>query len=258
MDTCIKYGMPACEYHAHPALSQSVLKRMAKEKSLKHFKRFMDEGEPDKPAFAFGRAFHTAILEPEKFEASVIVFDETKTRSSKAFDKFEAANQGKDILLPDEFEMIRGMRESFYNHPIARHIITGAAIEASCFWQDQATGVDCRARLDILALDMVWDVKTARDASYEGFKKDADTYGYHRQAPWYIDAAEATTGRKMESFGFVVVEKEPPFEIQIFIYDQDKIEEGRAENRRDLATFAICQKNNDWPGYPQTIQTLGA
>lgn len=250
----LKLDLPASDYHRHPALNQSTLKKMGEAKSMAHFKCMIDAEEPDKPEFAFGRAFHTAVLEPDKFEDSVLVFTETKSRGVK-FDKFLKENPGRDILLAHEYDLLMAMRDRFFTHPISKTATLGAKVEASVFWEDPATQLECKARFDALRPDIIWDVKTAKDASAAGFGDAAKSYGYHRQAAWYMDAANAV-GEYPETVGFIVCEKEQPLAMQVFVLDPQSIEIGRQLNRADITKYAQCKRTGNWPGYPETIQTL--
>lgn len=256
METVVKYDMPAAEYFAHPAVNQSRLKKLAKANTPRHFKASLDKPEPDKGEFAFGRALHTLLLEPEKFDESVLVWKDTASRAEK-YKKFALENPGKDIILASEAESLPLMADAFRTHPLSRGILNGARKEVTIFWADAVTNMGCKARLDILHEDgVVYDIKTARDASLMGFAYDAKSYGYDRQAAWYLDAATAAFGEKFTKFGFVVLEKEEPFEVQVFYCDEASIERGRQKNARDLAVYAHCLRTGIWPGYPQTVQTL--
>lgn len=260
MQPYIDYEMPECDYHNHQALNQSTVKEVphpaleTSHRSLKHFKQWLDNGGTEATgAMTFGSAFHLAVLEPDRLGKDVIAFRETKTRGVK-FDKVAEENPGCYVLLGDEYDMLMRMQDSFFSHPLARHITKGAKLEASAFWTDPATQLDCKARIDILHNDSIYDVKTARDASYAGFKKSGSQYGYDQQGAWYQDAAMAN-GFEIETVGFVVAEKESA-EIQIFIMDQSDLDRGREKNRLQTAVYAHCLRTSYWPGYPQTVQPI--
>src|SRR5690606_34691161 len=104
--------------------------------------------------------------------------------------------------------------------------------------------------------DIIWDVKTARDASLAGFERAIEDYDYERQPPWYLDGASIVFNRPIKNFGWVVVEKEPPFEVQVFLCDERLIDKGRKKNAHDLAIYANCDRTGRWPGYPTSIQTV--
>jgi hypothetical protein len=93
----------------------------------------------------------------------------------------------------------------------------------------------------------MYDLKTTQDASV-AFEDSILKYGYHRQAAWYLDAANAA-GLGLKEFVLIAVEKDAPFGVQTFALDDSLIAKGRAENRASLALFAECKTSGNWPGY---------
>lgn len=57
--------MPAAEYHAAPAASKSDLDKIAR--SPAHYRAYKENPPEQTKAMALGTAFHTLVLEPEKF-----------------------------------------------------------------------------------------------------------------------------------------------------------------------------------------------
>lgn len=299
MNTSIRYDMPASEYHADPALSQSTLKKIAR--SPQHLQWYLNNPDPDKPHYEKGRALHSAILEPEIFENQYVILPDIAKRSNKekafwqAWEKLKGGvfDANEIIVLgtkKEEFQIvdiikeiagdeflklfhkglgdcrefvsekyvkgIEAQRDAFLKRPLTRNICSGAKVEVSIFWTDPVTGVRCKARLDILHPEIVYDLKSSKDASRRSFLADAKKYQYPRQTAWYLDAASHAVGSKVEKFAFAVCENDEPYDGQVFFCEEDFINKGREENARDLARYAQCQRTNDWPGYPDTIQSL--
>ena len=111
-----------------------------------------------------------------------------------------------------------------------------------------------KARLDwITENDLIVDLKTvaAGGASPANFAKQVANFKYHLQAAHYLEMSG------MQRFVFVVVEREPPFQIGVYQLDDDAIAEGRYLRRKALDLIANCRVFNDWPGYtPLEPQTL--
>ena len=76
-------------------------------------------GSEDKPAYAFGRAFHCLILEPEEFNNRYYIMDDreiceeiggarpTTTKKYKAWlEEIQPETEGKEILAIDDFERL--------------------------------------------------------------------------------------------------------------------------------------------------------
>lgn len=245
--------MPIDDYHAHPALGRSVLDKIIR--SPKHLKHYLSGTQGDTKAFAQGRLIHAAILEAEGFWERVCTYD-GPVRRGKAWEQFQDENRGKQCITDDERHMVKAIQHSFAAKAMTKNILRGSQIEKSIFWSDKNTEISCKARPDFFGDGVVYDLKSSADAGDEGFTKSAYRFGYHRQAAWYLDAVRQTHGDAYASFGFVVIEKTPPYEIQVFLATPEFIEKGRQENAENLALFARCVEEDYWPGYPDSIQIL--
>jgi hypothetical protein len=75
-------GLSNSEHHALPAISSSAIKYFHKNSPWAFYKKYvLKEAKPSefKPEFKTGTLIHLALLEPEKFEKTVVVCDETVT-----------------------------------------------------------------------------------------------------------------------------------------------------------------------------------
>ena len=57
-------------------------------KSPQHLQRMLDGYKEESSALNFGKAFHTIVLEPDKFNTDIAVFD-GKTRRGKIWEEFK-------------------------------------------------------------------------------------------------------------------------------------------------------------------------
>lgn len=269
LPTGIHLGVPADVYHERVLgmVSKSALDHV--HQSPSHYKAWIDglvaeEGR----ALDFGGAFHVALLEPERFADTYTLmprFDEHRDRagkgSTKAFKEAVAAwrelNADKRTLDAEDMSTIERMVASVRAHPLASAMIRDGLPEVTLRWRDEETGLECRARADyyVRARRMVVDVKTSRDASFDEFRRSVVNYRYHVQDALYRGAF-AAVGEPIQHFVFVVVEKAPPYAVAVYTLDSDGIQRGYAHARRDIATLAECLRNDAYPGYPMTIQTL--
>lgn len=250
-DFTVLKGMPEREYRANKALSRSSLEKLRK--SPLHLKWSLDNEQPDESYFRFGRLAHAAVLEHARFWPTTVIWDGAR-RYGKVWDEFCAQNEGKEILTAEEESSLLFIGEAVRRHPVYANIHE-SDVEVSIFWTDPDTGVRCKARPDCLGLDgVMYDLKTTQDAS-AAFEDSIIKYGYHRQAAWYLDAANAA-GMGIKDFVFIAVEKEAPFGVQTFALDESLIEQGRAENRAALQVFSDCLKSGNWPGYPVTTRRV--
>ncbi len=255
-------NIPPAMYHARvPGMvSKSALDLV--HRSPAHYKAWCDGGEDDQTEALFlGGAFHCALLEPERFESEFVEmpdFGDRRFKEAKdASKKWADANATKTHLTAEQARAIRGMVASIRKHPLASKALRDGEPEATVRWRDEETGLECKARADYLVrrLEMVIDVKSADDASYEAFRRAVVRYRYHVQDALYRSAFGAI-GAPVRHFVFVVVEKRAPFAVATYTLDTDAIQRGYAHARLDIDTLACCVREDDWPGYPTTIQTL--
>lgn len=256
MTTRIIPDMSAADYHAHPAVSKSILDKIAK--SPLHAKAYIEEGLPEPtPAMLFGTAYHMAVLEPERFANTYVVFEgDRRTKQGKA-DYESLITAGASIISRSDLDAITAMSMAVRNHPDAGPLLQGGLPEASIFWKDQDTGIECRCRPDYMRgsipdcpADTLVDLKSCEDASPAAFARSVHNYRYHVQAAHYMHGA--CVGR----FVFIAQEKKPPYAVAVYELDEDAIKQGLALRNRDLQTYASCREFNIWPGYPAGIQTL--
>lgn len=245
-------NMPAREYHAHPAVSKSVLDKVAR--SPLHARAYLDgEREEPTPAMQFGTALHAAVLEPELYANSYVVFDgDRRTKAGK--EAYELLiSSGATIISRADYDAISAMAKAITYHPVAgAYVGDSGKAEHSVFWTDQVSNLECKCRPD-LWLDqrgIIVDLKTTEDASPAGFAKSVANYRYHVQAAHYL------AGTQAERFIFIAVEKKAPYAVAVYELDPASLELGIQTRNRDLATYAVCAGNNYWPGYSEQIETL--
>ena len=202
-------------------ITNSMLSRL--NQSPKHLEHYMRYGSSTSQALEFGKAFHWCILEPEKFENNVTFFEGRKY--GKKWDEFKVENQNMVILTQNEINNLRRMSEIIADNNLAYDLITNAKPEVPMIWEDEETGVLCKGKADCVADDYILDIKTTRESNLSMFKRSAYKYGYDRQASFYAD------GFNKQSFWFVCIEKEPPFNLIIASCSDHFMEEGRDKYR---------------------------
>jgi len=211
-------------------------------------------------AMRFGDAVHTWVLEPNLWEEKFIVAPKVdrRTKAGKAsWSDFEADAQGKIIITRDEFDLIENICVAVRKEDsVAESLIADAVIEQSYFFTHATSGVQCKARPDVLKGNVVADLKTAKDASYREFQRSAYNRGYFLQAAM-IEQALCAHGIEMSKFVIIAVEKTPPFAVGIYILDDEALEWGRMQFDGLMEKLARHLDKNDWGDFPgYGIQTL--
>ena len=226
-------------YHQGAGISASALKEVAK--STAHYfaykNRPTDQG-PTPEHFLIGHAFEDLLLEREKFANTYFIYDESqrpepqkdfRSKENKAWkaEQLEAA-AGLEVLNSAQFDLIKNMVASCEAEHIKPYL-EGAIVQNSYYWHDEATGLLCKTRPDVVkelpnGNLMLLDVKTTQDASPSGFAKSFCNLGYGIQAAMQIDGVEAATGKKVEMYRYLVAEKSAPYCAQVYKLGASDIE----------------------------------
>jgi len=240
------------EYHSSPGVSKSGLALVSKCPAL-YKSRYIDGiGSEQTKAMLIGSATHKAVLEPHDFDKEFVCAPDINRRTKagkEEWSQFQEDNRGKDVLSTDEFETVMEISESVKSHPVASQILKGGIAETSLFHQDNQTGNLVKVRPDWITEDLVVDLKTSTDASPEAFSKACFNFTYHMQAAMYLDVAANVMDIQLNSFVFIVVEKNPPYQVAVYYADSDMIKLGHAEYRAALELYSKCKADGEWPGY---------
>lgn len=270
------HSVPADVYHQRilGVVSKGALDEIAKTPA--HYRAWVEGADQDEtPALIFGRAYHCRILEPDVFAQTYIAetkhpfrrvseaqrnakkpSDET-LRAIEYWDAWAKSSAGKIELSPDDSRRVEAMREAIVRHPIAGPLFTNGAAESVCVWEDRATGLLCKSRMDYWRSDLhvVADLKSTEDASQSGFARSVAGYRYHVQEAHYGAGIERVTGEPA-NFLFVAQEKRSPYAVAVYQLDRDAIELGRDVRARNMDTLNECLMKDTWPAYPPNITSL--
>lgn len=254
--------VPEAVYHSWDAAGSSHLKLVGR--SLAHARYEQLHPKEQTRAQALGSAIHRAVLEPDRFEWEYCATAQCdrRTKEGKArWAAFVGKNAGKEILEGDDYATCLAMRDAVWANPHAAEILKGPGlIEASAAWIDPETGLLCKGRMDRLAehgsWSWIWDVKSTEDASPSGFAKAVSKWDYHCQAAHYLDGLNVLAPRKRR-FGFIAVEKKPPYCVALYELEEEDLEMGRYDNEQRLAALKQAVESGNWPGYSTEIEPLG-
>ena len=258
-------NLPYEDYDAIDAYRRTVI--LEGRRSLEHLRYSDEEGITEETeALDFGSSLHCAVLEPDRFDSTVVLGDiNPKTGEPYGAEtdkqaKFRAANPGKIVVAKGYREKLIGMGSAIRNHPRAGVLIRAAQqTELTVVWDDAPTGVRCKVRLDAFldgGLGLV-DLKSTTDASPQAFPRSLYSYGYHIQAAMSIDAWKSVhPGEPEQPFIIIAVEKEPPYAVACYVIGDDSIAIGRQEYREVLHGIAKARRTGIWPSYPIDIMQV--
>lgn len=252
-------------YHGHKeSLSRSSIRDFA-DCPYKYWALHLNPLRPPKtktPDMIFGSAFHTFILENDKFDDEYFILpekvfkkdDREQYEINKALEE-EAEKTSKIVLSRANYKTLCEMRDCVMGDARARELIEGAIYESSYFWKDEGSGLMVKARPDILHRNMIVDLKTIKSASVSYFRSAMVSGGYHIQGGMTRDAVRTLEERDITNVINICVEKDYPISIGIYIIDEAAIEVGQSEYKHHLKGIRECIETNKWPSY--AIETVG-
>lgn len=248
-------NMPAHEYHDFEAVRATEIMMLAKGFTEAHVKERRVRPDESTPAMILGTVVHGMVTgHTEEFALADI---DGRTKDGKAQRKEIRENQPHAVIINAEtFNIATMMAESVMRNPGASEIIENAVLEGSFFWREKVGEKGStlfKTRPDIVNdyHGIVADLKTAREANFDGFVKAVKYGHYDLQAFTQLRGIHTATDREWwYKFRWIVVEKEPPYMTVVFPFDMTN--RTRATWELFAERLALAQKNDTWPGYPET------
>jgi hypothetical protein len=254
-------GVPFTDYLSWDAASNSQLTTLSR--SPAHLAESRRQPREDTPALVMGRAIHTACLEPQLFASQYVrgIEGDGRTKAVKeARAKLIVENPTKEVLSATDHDDALEIATTLRARPTSGALLSVDGMrEVSIVWDDDATGLRCKARIDLLSdLDggTVLDLKSTQDARRDPFERSIYTYGYYRQAAFYLAGCYAL-GIAARHFMIVAVEKTRPYLSQAYRITDEAIEVGANEVSALLEVWAECLATGVYPGYDEAIHDIG-
>jgi exodeoxyribonuclease VIII len=262
------------QYHANPAISHSKLECFRRRPAL-FFKKYVAKSLPqseESNAFRLGSAVHCAILEESTFADRYAVKPDCdrRTKEGKAqFAEWSAHHLGKTFISAEELVQVIAMREAVAAHPIACDLLKTGTPETT--WRvplAHALGaLQCRTDWwnpdgceTTAGAPYVLDIKTVESLdsdAFRNFERAAFSYGYHRQAGFYLPLINEIHSKPVAQMYYVAVEKVEPFGCAVYRLSDDAIARGQDENIEDLIRLKRCYETGVWPNIEPVVHELG-
>jgi len=223
------------------------------EQSLAHLRAYEMAPREATAAMILGTAIHAATLEPEEFRSRYLIAPKVdrRTKDGKAeWESFLTHAVGREVIPADDHQVADQAAAAVRAHPLAGELIADATIESSIYWQDEESGVLCKARPDAYCqkTGTLVDLKSTLSASPREFSRSIFSMGYHRQLAFYRMALEAV-GFPVNRVVLIAVEKAPPFGVNVFELEHDSLALGAHQIREFFPKYAAAKAADHWPGY---------
>ena len=106
----------------------------------------------------------------------------------------------------------------------------------------------------------VADLKTVESLdsdAFRNFERACFSFGYHRQAGFYLPLITEITGSPVFDFFFIAVEKVEPFGVAVYRLSDAAIARGQDETITDLVRLQSCIASNVWPNLDPALREIG-
>lgn len=260
----INYHLSNAEYHAHPAVSSSQLKHILRTPA--HFKASLETSKEPTDAMKLGSLVHTLLLEPHLVDDEYTVMPKFDRRTKQGKADYEAwleHNSHKTAVTAEQMDTATAMTDSLRTSTVAQLLkVNETACEASIFYTDPATGIDCRVRPDFMIkpcdafpTGLIVDLKTTDNASPSAFKRTITNFGYHLSAAMYLDGYEVEFGVR-PAYIWLVVERDAPYAVASYTPSDEMLERGKADLDTALARLKACRDADSYPAYGSEIMAI--
>lgn len=246
------------EYHSMPAMNMSRLKPM--DMSPKEY-QFRLEHPLESDALRLGIAAHAAVLEPHRFVTDFAVWRRRGSdgrmapmkKGTQYFDAFEAENPGRTIITEDDETVALNIQTAILSCPEAMKYLGHGDTEVTLLWRtgERASKgrVDCISEMP--GGTALVGIKTAADIRLDAFSRAAARLLYHCSWAYYHDGWQAIHGEPPSEVVEIVVGKQPPHDVVVYVIGDDTLHVGRQKYLQLLALLDRCERENHWPGVDQ-------
>lgn len=225
------------EYFAYPAISKSQLHAFTRDNPMAFWRGCLlnpkHEPTEENNAIANGKLRHTLLLEPHKAESEFLVIEGGRgysSRSTGAFQKVIADNPGVTVVTQEELALAKTQIDTLKTYKEVQDILKGASVEQAFFWEDKATGLPLKAKLDLikrLADGMLIVEYKTTTKDFGQVERGLDVMGWHWDAGMQCKAVQSKYG-------------EMPFQMLFVVQSQTEHEENRIRlfyvDQTDLST----------------------
>jgi len=277
--------IPNDQYHRSAGYSSSSLKVLT-EKTLAHLEYERANPSDYTEAKIKGSVLHTLVLEPEKFDSEYLVKPDSLVKPTKAqirakkpsdntIKQIEDWNEYLDELGDktevslDIYDQAKAMADKVREHPEVKELLSVPyLVEHSVYywyqkepWDEDEYKIMCKIRPDLILKghSCIFDLKSARSASFSNFSRDASNLGYNFSSAMYLEGANTDKAFcdycdvfSFTDFCWIVVENEPPYEVALYELNQIERDKGLQLYHEAVRRLNVYLRS-EWKGYGEFV-----
>lgn len=238
--------------------------------------------EEPSDSLVIGTAWHTAMLEPEKFADQVGVIPEQRQCTAVTSNGRPCSNlakvgsdrcgthkgveslPNKPILLTRErWELLGEMMAQTWRHSVASVYLDRCGVREQTFvWTCPDSGLKLKCRPDLLSRRHVVDLKSTSDVGPPDddrpIVRSILRWGYHRQAAFYLRILRGLGVVASDCrWHWIFCENTGPCpRVKVVELDRDDLLLGERQVVRDLVAIADRMARNDWQQDGLGVETV--
>lgn len=205
----------------------------------------------DSDSLDFGKAMHTILLEPHKFEHEYCAFDGRRDARTKAYQDFLAENAGKTVLKAHGDKSyawcLRAAQELCKYDEVKPFTEAGAAEVTG---QAVIDNIPVKARYDWLSQskDAIVDIKTSMHIGPIEFWRSFHSFGYGIQLALYREVYRLITDNQLPCF-IIAIENHPPFCCVVYEVPGELLDLQLHLVHRVTKAVGECLETGQWPTF---------
>ena len=223
-------------------LNASSLKELLK--SPAHFHYYMNNPKAETDSMKFGTAVHTALLEPDEFEKDYTCLktsslpnpdkDMRNAENKKFKADFLEQHSGKIIFTEAEWNKLNLMTSNARELPLVKELLKKDTFEPEDY------------RSTVFPIFM--DVKTSKDTSINGFRKEWGNWDYALQIAYYYTYLSKYEKIDPDKIYILAVGNTAPYLSALFHITAQELQYGLDLMDVALNRLKICEDLGYYPG----------
>lgn len=251
------------EYHGDTSsVSHSGLELILEDPAEYEAERLSGNPKERKKHYEQGQSFEDALMRPGPCGGDMVIIPEEVLATNGArvgtkWEMFKARNRDK-VLVKETDDLCKWIR-AVQGHEEAKKLVeTPGRLQETIYWTDDATGVECRIRMDKIfdGSNIILDLKTdISPCTLRDCEKSIMKWGYDRQAEFYRRGVFELYG-VWPPFVFLFVSKAGMNNVMTIEMDDAWYPLAKIQNDRALARYARCKTRGIWrpENYGKTIK----
>lgn len=255
------------DYLQFPAMNASTL--VSGRKSMKQLRYAIDNPKPETGAMLAGKVVHSLVEMDTKLDEHFAVMPdyhlwaenvtakgEASTSKSTTFYKesvkqFHRENPLAHIVSESDLAKARGCVSAIFNDEVAKPAILECMREVSITAMIQ--GVECKGRLDLLALDeqkrtaIVRDIKTTTNIEKYSFFRRFNDQNMDFRLAFYRELLRAD-GWGVDEVELITAEQSAPFDVAVVPVPFQVLDNALDDVLRVLDQYQMSMQSGHWPG----------